>query len=212
MTITLFKDILNVWYNDAHRVCVFIAVFALPLWIHFFKAAIRYQRCKHDTLADKRFKTTLSLYMPDCLFILSVISFLFGIVGVGQLRMSWTIDVILRGAGAVMLISGLSVFISFSKQSPELYVFEREPGKMGFYGIVRHPYYALLLYISLGMTLSAVSVFSAGVLVVQIIVSTLCTGHIGKVLIAKDEYFIDYKYAAPRLVPGLADMLRGIVK
>jgi len=212
MTITFFKDILNVWYSDAHRVCVFIVLFALPLWIMFIRRAVSFQSSKHRSLADGHFKTTMSLYMPDIFFIISFISFGLGIAGVGQLRMPWTIDAACRGAGSVLLISGLMMFLTFSRIHNELYVFDREQGKMGFYGMVRHPYYALLLLISLGMTLSVVSVFSAGVLVIQIIVSTLCTGYIGKVLIAKDEYFIDYKYAAPRLVPGLADMLRGIVK
>ena len=212
MTITFFQDILNVWYNDAHRMSAFIAAFALPLWIAFFKGAISIQANKHNTLADKKFGTTLSLYMPDITFCLSIITFGLGILGVGQLRITWTIDVICRGLGAVLLISGLSIFLSFRRTHKELYVFDREPGQMGYYGFVRHPYYALLLLISLGMTLSTVSVFSAGMLVIQIIVTTFCTGHIDKVLVAKDEYFIDYKYAAPRLVPGIMDMILKMVK
>ena len=212
MNITFFQDILNVWYSDAHRVCVFITAFALPLWIRFIRGAIRFESCKHKTIADGKFRTTISLYLPDIVFVLTFIGFIFGIVGVGQLRMPWTIDAICRGAGSTLLIGGLMLFLTFCRQHPELYVFEREQGKMGYYGFVRHPYYSLLLCLSLGMTLSVVSIFCAALLILQIIVCTICTSHIDKVLVAKDEYFIDYKYAAPRLVPGLLEMIRGVVK
>ncbi len=210
MKITFFQDIINVWYSDAHRVSVFFAAFCIPLFCMFFRYYVSFFVQKIKSIQKFNFPKIFFTFFPELFFILSVLSYLIGLAGLFQIVLTWTVDAIVRGCGLAFLAVGLVGFIAFAKTHPTLYGFDHE--RLGFYKFSRHPYFTLLLCIALGMSLSTVSVLG-GLLCVMLFASVFVSvPYIDKSLCLEDEFFIDYKYAAPSVIPNIVTIMQFIFK
>ncbi|HOF00143.1 MAG TPA: hypothetical protein PK385_00830 [Spirochaetota bacterium] len=202
MYISLPYDISNVWYNDAHRVIVFSVVFYLPFTILFlFRGIAIFMGQKKASIEKKNFISIIGAFLSEIFFFLTFLSFISGLVGLFQLVLPPIIDVVVRSLGLILYLNSILLFALFARRHRDLH--SEDTYNKGFYLLIRHPYYSILIALSVGMSLSTVSILTSSLTVLTIVVFIIDIKRKEKALEKKDSFFIDYKYSTPMLIPKL---------
>ncbi|MBP7552993.1 MAG: hypothetical protein KA885_06170 [Spirochaetes bacterium] len=202
MYISLPYDVPNVWYNDAHRIIVFSVAFYLPFTVLFlFRGIVFFMGQKSSSIEKKNFISIIGAFLSEIFFFLTFLSFLSGLVGLFQLVLPPIIDVIVRSLGLILYLNSILLFALFARRHRDLH--DEDMYNKGFYLLIRHPYHSILITLSVGMSLSTVSILTLSFTVLTIIIFVIDIKRKEKALEKKDSFFIDYKYSVPMLIPKI---------
>lgn len=207
MFLTTLNDIRNVWFNDSHIIVFFVNLFFLPFFLilfvkNFYK--ITFFRIKEFIIID--FKTIIKEFYIEFIFILIFLNYLITASGLFQLKVIPIIDSIIRGLGIILYINGVILFYLFNKRHSTLHITDFY--NKGFYSVVRHPYYSILLLISLSFSLMFLSLISLLLSIFLFIFIIIKINKIEKELEKKESFFIDYKYSVPMIFPSIKKIFK----
>jgi len=207
MFLTTFNDIKNVWFNDSHITVFFITLFFLPFFLvlfvkNFYK--IIFFRIKEFVKVD--FFSIIKEFYIEIIFIFVFFSYILSIVGLFQFKFTAIIDSIVRAIGVICYISGIIIFYLFNRRHSEIHILNFY--NKGFYSMVRHPYYSILLLISFSFCLKFVSFLTLLLTIILLISIVVRIKIIEKELEKRESFFIDYKYSVPMLFPSIKKIFK----
>ncbi len=202
MFFTTLNDIINVWFNENHIMIAIINVLFLPFFLllfvrNFYK--IIFFRIKQLIIID--FSSLLKEFNIELIFILIFINHIVSLIGLFQLKLIPLLDTFFRAIGIMFYLAGVIIFYLFNKRHSEIHLTNFY--NKGFYSVVRHPYYSILLFIAISYCLMALSIIATFFTILLFLLIIFKIKAIEKELEKKDTFFIDYKYSVPMLFPNL---------
>ena len=209
MFFTLFKDIINVWYNDAHKLSLFLNAILLPFYIFFFKGFFHSMNLTIKSIENKNFFNILSRIIIYILVLSNFIFFVFGAIGVFQIILLDFIDALVRAIGVFFLILSLILYLRFSKKHHNRQGINNLI-TFGFYEIVRHPEYFIFFLLSFGLSCSFISFFGLSLTIIQIPVTVIISIKEEYDFSKANESYFDYKNETPMLIPETRTILKKI--
>jgi len=207
MFFTTLNDIINIWFNEGHLIIFFLNIFFLPFFLllfikNFYK--IIFFRIKQFIKID--FINIIKEFYIELIFILIFISYIIGIIGLFQLKLILILDTIFKTIGIIFYLSGVILFYLFNKRHSEVNLTHLY--NKGFYSVVRHPYYSILLFIASSYCLMVLSIITILLTILLFSLIIFKIKAIEKELEKKDTFFIDYKYSVPMLFPDIKKIFK----
>ncbi len=212
--ITTIYEIRNVWANDAHKAAVFVSLAYLPFLLYVVfklnKNSILNKVVNQDMV---KYRFSYSFFNVELIFILIIISYISGAVGVGQVILEPIYDAIIRSFGIIIFMNGILLYlILYSKQKKVLDMNKIIYKEINIYKFMRNPEYTFLLMIAVGSSLITVS-FS-GIILSIIILYPFMLVRIKIVendIIKNNPDYGNYILDVPRIFPNIFFVIKRLV-
>lgn len=201
MIITGFDEILNVWANDAHKTVCFFNIFFV---IFLIRSIITLFQIRKSVINNQNITQYIFNYSFELLVLLNFILFITGSIGIFQLVLIPVLDSLIRALGLIFFSLSLIIFILNIKI---INIEEKESKKeynrlkeIKLYRLTRNPMELLFLLMSIGLSLTVVSIPS---FIISIIMFPVA---IFRVISKEKEVhylndFIEYRNQTPSLFP-----------
>ena len=202
MIITGFDEILNVWANDAHKIVCFFNIFFM---IFLIRSIITLFQIRNSTIIkNNNIAQYIYNFSFEMLVLLSFILFIIGSIGIFQLVLIPLLDCIVRALGLIIFsLSLIILIINIKIINTEERAIKKEYSRLKeikLYRFTRNPLELLFLFMSLGLSLTVVSIPS---LIISIILFPVAIFRV--ISKEKDVHklndFIEYRNQTPSLFP-----------
>ncbi len=208
--ITSFYEIKNVWANDAHKVAVFISLVYLPFLIYIvlrlYKKSI-VNKLKENDIVKYRFLNV------ELIFLIIIISYFIGSIGIGQVIVAPIYDAIIRSIGIILFVNGILLYlILYSKQKNILSKKNIAYKEINIYKIIRNPENTFLLMIALGASFITINFFGLLLSVVILLPFMLIRINIiEKNILENDPEYSNYIVTIPKMIPSIIFLFKRLL-
>lgn len=212
--ITSVYEIRNVWANDAHKVSVFISLVYLPFLIYIVLKLNRNSILNKLKIMDMvKYRFSYILFNVEITFLLIFISYLVGVVGIGQIILDPIYDAIIRSIGILLLMNGILLYlILYNKQRKVLAEDKIIYNEIDIYKIIRNPEYTFLLMIALGISFLTISV--SGIILSIFILIPLMLVRIRIIeedILKNDPKYSNYMIGVPNMLPNIFNIIKRLI-
>lgn len=212
--ITTIYEVKNVWANDAHKVAIFISLvyspFLLYILLNLKKNSILNKLKAGDMI---KYSMQYRLFNVEIIFLLIIISFIIGSIGIGQIIVDPIYDAIIRSIGIILFMNGILLYlILYSKQKKVLVQKLIVYNEINIYKIIRNPEYTFLLMIALGASFITINLFGIMFSVVILIPFMLIRIKIiERNILANDPGYSNYIVTIPKMIPSTIFLIKRLI-
>jgi len=195
MGITVFDDIVSVWFNEGHRVASFCLIF---ICLYFLILIIKYRKIF--------FRSSI---MESVIFIINIVVFIIGLIGIGQFIFPPLLDSVVRAVGLFVVIVAIFMKSYFYRKHYNFLLSSEDYCISGFYKYVRNPNSFIDFVLLSGFGIAVVSPFSFGITIfIYIPISLILINIKEKKLIKIDENYIDYMTDVNKFIPDFKTLFK----
>jgi protein-S-isoprenylcysteine O-methyltransferase Ste14 len=212
--ITTVYEIKNVWANDAHKVAVFISLLYSPFLLYIVLRLNKKSILNKLKMMDiVKYRLSYILYNVELVFLLIILSYILGSIGIGQIIIEPIYDAIIRTIGIILFINGILLYlILYSKQKTVLIQKKILYNEINIYKIIRNPEYTFLLMIALGVsliTLSAPGIILSIIIMIPFMLIRIKI--IEKDILENDPEYSNYMVSIPKMLPSISFLIKRLI-
>jgi protein-S-isoprenylcysteine O-methyltransferase Ste14 len=210
--ITGINEIINIWSNDANIVISIFSIILSPLlvYLNYNNFRLRAKNLSTEN-TDLNFFKTLKLFNVEIFFSLCFLSFITGLVGIGQIIVDPLIDSLVKGAGTIIFFIGFLFRFLFLKKETD-YENKIKKEAHGFYSLMRYPDYTLIWLLALGFSLLTINIAGLSIVFFMLLTSVILRiAKEEKAIIEKKPEYMNYKSDVPMLFPDLIKKIKHFI-
>jgi protein-S-isoprenylcysteine O-methyltransferase Ste14 len=210
--ITGIGEIINIWANDANVVISIFSIILSPflLYLNYKNFRLRAKNLPAENPNFNFFKL-LIFFNVEIFFTLSFLSFISGIIGIGQIIVDPLIDSAVKGIGTITFFLGfLFRFLLLRKETDSENKIKKEAHNL--YAQMRYPEYTLIWLITFGwalLTINAAGLFIVFFILLPSVILRIIKEE--KIITEKNPDYINYKSDVPMLFPDLIKQIKKFI-
>ena len=212
--VTTIYEIRNIWANDAHKVAVFISLIYSPFLLYIVLKLNKNSILNKLKIIDiVKYRFYYILFNVEIVFILIIISYITGSIGIGQVILDPIYDAIIRSIGIILYMNGILLYlILYSKQKKILVQKKIIYNEINIYKIVRNPEYTFLFMVALGISLLTISI--SGIILTFIILipfMLIRVNIVEKDILKNDPEYSNYMIGVPKILPNVFFIIKRLI-